>query len=86
MTIRAPEVHFEPRLLDVRLVVHTHWDREWYRPFQQFRARLVALIDEVLDGSAGAPFLSMARRWCSRTISRSGLSGHPTSRRRCGKG
>lgn len=57
MTIRAPEVHFEPRLLDVRLVVHTHWDREWYRPFQQFRARLVSLIDEVLDGSAGAPFL-----------------------------
>ena len=57
MTIRAPEVHFEPRLLDVRLVVHTHWDREWYRPFQQFRARLVPLIDEVLDGLAGAPFL-----------------------------
>lgn len=62
MTIRRPEQHPEPlltetRILDVRLVVHTHWDREWYRPFAQFRARLVSLIDGVLDGSAGAPFL-----------------------------
>lgn len=57
MTIRAPEKHPEPRLLDVRLVVHTHWDREWYRPFGQFRARLVALIDDVLEGQAGSPFL-----------------------------
>ncbi len=47
----------EPRLLAVRLVVHTHWDREWYRPFAQFRSRLVALVDGVLDGDAGRPFL-----------------------------
>ena len=62
MTIRRPEQHPEPvltetRLLDVRVVVHTHWDREWYRPFAQFRARLVPLIDDVLDGAVGAPFL-----------------------------
>ncbi len=62
MTIRRPEEHPEPRLsepllLDVRLVVHTHWDREWFRPFPQFRARLVALIDEVLDAGVEAPFL-----------------------------
>ena len=30
-------------------VPHTHWDREWYRSFQAFRARLVDSIDEVLD-------------------------------------
>jgi len=57
MTIRKPEEHSEPPLLDVRLVVHTHWDREWYRPFPQFRARLVSLIDDVLEGRAGKPFL-----------------------------
>jgi alpha-mannosidase len=62
MTISQPEKHSEPRLseprlLDVRLVVHTHWDREWYRPFGQFRARLVGLIDDALEGRAGAPFL-----------------------------
>lgn len=27
----------------------THWDREWYRPFQEYRILLVKLIDELLD-------------------------------------
>ena len=27
----------------------THWDREWYRPFQEYRVLLVKLIDELLD-------------------------------------
>ncbi len=31
------------------LVSHTHWDREWYRTFQHFRARLVDTVDRVLD-------------------------------------
>ena len=30
-------------------ISHTHWDREWYLTFQQFRLRLVNLIDHVLD-------------------------------------
>ena len=33
----------------VYFVPHTHWDREWYLPFQAFRARLVDVIDQVLD-------------------------------------
>lgn len=33
----------------VHLVSHTHWDREWYLSFQQFRMRLVKLMDELLD-------------------------------------
>jgi len=32
----------------VRIVPHTHWDREWYAPFQTFRVRLVHLLDELL--------------------------------------
>ncbi len=32
----------------VSVVPHTHWDREWYAPFQTFRARLVELLDELL--------------------------------------
>ena len=31
-------------------VVSTHWDREWYQTFQDYRYRLVQLIDRVLDG------------------------------------
>src|SRR5580700_3883289 len=27
----------------------THWDREWYQPFQGYRMRLVSLLDETLE-------------------------------------
>ena len=30
-------------------VSHTHWDREWYQPFQEYRIRLVQLVDKLLD-------------------------------------
>ncbi len=33
----------------VSVVPHTHWDREWYDPFQRFRLRLVDLLDDLLD-------------------------------------
>lgn len=29
--------------------VGTHWDREWYEPFQEFRRWLVELVDELMD-------------------------------------
>lgn len=28
--------------------VHSHWDREWYREFEDFRLRLIEVFDEVL--------------------------------------
>lgn len=28
--------------------LHTHWDREWYREFEEFRLRLVEVFDDVL--------------------------------------
>jgi mannosylglycerate hydrolase len=31
------------------VVPHTHWDREWYEPFETFRSRLVAVIDRVVE-------------------------------------
>lgn len=33
----------------VYILSFTHWDREWYRPFQEFRFRLVNLVDELID-------------------------------------
>jgi alpha-mannosidase len=33
----------------VYVISHTHWDREWYAPFQHFRIRLVRLMDRLLD-------------------------------------
>jgi hypothetical protein len=41
-------------------VPSSHWDREWYLPFQYFRHKLVGLMDEVLDklgdGTLRGPF------------------------------
>jgi len=36
-------------MLDIHVVSHTHWDREWYLTHEQFRFRLVALVDRLLD-------------------------------------
>ena len=32
----------------VAVVAHTHWDREWYAPFERFRTRLAGVLDELL--------------------------------------
>jgi alpha-mannosidase len=31
------------------VVPHTHWDREWYRPFEYFRLELARVVDGVID-------------------------------------
>ncbi len=31
------------------IVPETHWDREWYLPFQEYRARLVIMMDKLLN-------------------------------------
>jgi mannosylglycerate hydrolase len=36
-------------MLTLHLISHTHWDREWYQTFQQFRLKLVHLVDGLLD-------------------------------------
>lgn len=44
----------------VHYVLSTHWDREWYQPLQDYRYRLVQLLDHVLagfaDGTLQGPF------------------------------
>ncbi|GAA4831153.1 glycosyl hydrolase-related protein [Kitasatospora terrestris] len=35
--------------VDCHVVTHVHWDREWYRPFESYRARLVELAERVCD-------------------------------------
>ncbi len=55
MTESLPKLSDSP--LDVLVLSHTHWDREWYRTAGEFRQLLVALIDEILDLPAATPFL-----------------------------
>ncbi|MCF7890573.1 hypothetical protein K9M78_05070 [Candidatus Bipolaricaulota bacterium] len=40
---------------EVFVVPHTHWDREWYKTFQQFRYRLTKLIDRLIRFQTGNP-------------------------------
>jgi alpha-mannosidase len=35
------------------IISHTHWDREWYLPLENFKLRLVDLMDNLLDILAG---------------------------------
>lgn len=32
----------------IHIVSHTHWDREWYRPYEYFRSKLVFVVDKVM--------------------------------------
>ncbi len=45
----------------IHLVFSSHWDREWYLPFQYFRAKLVRVLDVVLQEleSGRLPFYQM---------------------------
>jgi alpha-mannosidase len=50
---------YDPRSMSqqetVHLIAHTHWDREWFLPFQSFRIRLVHLVDRLLEILAADP-------------------------------
>jgi alpha-mannosidase/mannosylglycerate hydrolase len=48
---RRPPTTATP-IRNVHYVLSTHWDREWYQPFQAFRHRLVRLFDRTLDDLA----------------------------------
>lgn len=35
--------------MNFHIVSSTHWDREWYEPFQKYRFRLVRMIDNLIE-------------------------------------
>src|SRR5205085_10349718 len=37
------------------VVPHTHWDREWYRPYEYFRLWLGHVVDGVIETLEGDP-------------------------------
>ena len=39
----------------VHIIPHAHWDREWYLPLEQHRARLLRQLDNVLDLLSQSP-------------------------------
>ncbi|MDB4908292.1 MAG: glycoside hydrolase family 38 [Gemmatimonadetes bacterium] len=57
--MRHPAPFPFPTRVDLHVVSHTHWDREWYHQAARFRQRLVALVDELIASppTAGTSFL-----------------------------
>jgi hypothetical protein len=53
----------------------THWDREWYEPFQEYRLWLVQNLDDIMDrrGAGCSTSTDRPSRW--RTTSKSGPNG-----------
>ena len=41
--------------IDVHVVTHTHWDREWYEPFEIFKGRLINLVDGLTENIGKYP-------------------------------
>lgn len=39
----------------VYIISHSHWDREWYMPYEQHHMRLVELMDDVLELAENDP-------------------------------
>lgn len=37
------------------IISHTHWDREWYLPYESHHMRLIMLIDQILDAIENDP-------------------------------
>jgi alpha-mannosidase len=38
-----------PQRIVIHVVPHTHWDREWYEPFETYRFQLVKVMDRLLE-------------------------------------
>jgi mannosylglycerate hydrolase len=38
---------------------HSHWDREWYHSFEQFRFELVHFVDDLLESLEGDPAIQV---------------------------
>ncbi|MGP0032239.1 MAG: alpha-mannosidase [Acidimicrobiales bacterium] len=46
----------------IAIVPHTHWDREWYKSYQEFRLNLVDLVDTLLpllESDDGYPYFML---------------------------
>jgi hypothetical protein len=39
---------FPQKSVAIHIVTHVHWDREWYRPFEQFNRLLATIMDTVV--------------------------------------
>ncbi len=54
-------------IVEAHYISGTHWDREWYRPYQEYRMLLVGLIDgllELMEADAAFRYFQMDGQTC----------------------
>ncbi len=71
----APEIRFW-------IVPHTHWDREWFIPFQVIRLKLVRMVDELMDTLEADPSFSSFTLDGQAVVLEDYLDARPESRER----
>ncbi len=67
------------------VVPHTHWDREWYRTHEEFRLRLVRLLDRLLPLLEGDPSFRHFSLDGQTVVVEDYLEVRPEARERLGK-
>jgi alpha-mannosidase len=69
---------------DIRfwIVPHTHWDREWFIPFQVIRLKLVRMVDELMDTLEADPSFSSFTLDGQAVVLEDYLAARPESRDR----
>jgi 2-O-(6-phospho-alpha-D-mannosyl)-D-glycerate hydrolase len=67
------------------IIPHTHWDREWYVPFQYYRFRLVEIINDLLDILERNPGYKYFNLDCQTVVLEDYLEIHPENKERLGK-
>jgi len=71
----SPEIRFW-------IVPHTHWDREWFIPFQVIRLRLVRTVDELMDTLEADPSFTSFTLDGQAIVLEDYLTARPDSRER----
>lgn len=67
------------------IISHTHWDREWYVPFQIFRFRLVEMMDHLIDVLERNPDFPYFNLDCQTIVIEDYLEIKPQNRERLAK-
>ncbi len=75
LTNPTPEIRFW-------IVPHTHWDREWFIPFQVIRLKLVRMVDELMDTLEADPSFSSFTLDGQAVVLEDYLAARPESRDR----
>ncbi len=71
--------------IDVHVVTHTHWDREWYEPFEIFKGRLINLINGLIENIGKYPDFKHFMLDGQSVVLEDYLREHPENREKLAK-